>query len=690
MGMIAVLIMSATAFAVPDFEAIRAGYRSSDFLLLDRNGELLNEDRVDLRERRLSWVALSDVSPALIKAVVRSEDRRFFSHGGVDWRAIAVAAFDHFFRDGRRGGSTITMQVASLVNPALKDRHAERTLRRKARQIMAALALERAWRKDRILEAYLNLVGFRGELRGIAAVSRGLFGKAPSGLDAAESALIAALIPSPNAGPGTIGERAARLAAGVTANTDRAAICRFAMDRLSRPYDIRPAVSLSPHVAKRLRQREKAEILCTLQADLQRFSTEVLQVRIASLEGANVADGAVLIVENRTGEVLAYVGNTGKASSAPFVDGITARRQAGSTLKPFLYADAIDRRILTAASLIDDSPFDVTTSAGGIYQPENYDREFRGRVTARVALASSLNIPAVKTLSLVGVEAFVRRLKTLGFNDLEDEDFYGFSLALGSADITLWDLVNAYRCLADGGAAGPLRLTFDDGPAASRRIYSAAAAFIVSDILSDREARSTTFSLESPLATRFWSAVKTGTSKDMRDNWCIGYSRRYTVGVWVGNFSGAPMWNVSGITGAAPVWLDIMNHLHRDMASTAPDPPEGLGAGEVAIEQSGKWVPRREWFIAGTEPARLAHFSENRRPRILYPAADTILALDPDIPDDLQRVFFKASVKGKWILDGQHLGDASLVTWRPTSGKHDLLLLGHNESVSDRVGFEVR
>ena len=199
----------------------------------------------------------------------------------------------------------------------------------------------------------------------------------------------------------------------------------------------------------------------------------------------------------------------------------------------------------------------------------------RATVSARTALASSLNIPAVRTLSLIGEETFVRKLSQLGFGQLKPNGFYGPSLALGSADVSLYELVNAYRTLANNGIWSELRVTFRKGKRRKRRVYSDSAAFLVSDILSDREARSTTFSLENPLSTRFWSAVKTGTSKDMRDNWCIGYSEKYTVGVWVGNFSGEPMWDVSGITGAAPVWLEIMNHLHKDGPVDVPPPAEG-------------------------------------------------------------------------------------------------------------------
>ena len=225
-----------------------------------------------------------------------------------------------------------------------------------------------------------------------------------------------------------------------------------------------------------------------------------------------------------------------------------------------------------------------------------------------------------------------------------------------------------------------------------RRVLSPAAAFLVSDILSDRESRSRTFSLESPLSTRFWSAVKTGTSKDMRDNWCVGYSDRYTVGVWVGNFSGEPMWNVSGVTGAAPVWLDVMNWLHRGSVSVPPAPPAGLVSRTVEMADFGR--VRREWFLQGTESPVVSAASVHAHFRISYPAAGTVIALDPDIPAASQKVFFEAEPGGcdlGWLLDGEPAGSAdSLVLWSPLKGKHRLALVDRTDRILDSVEFEVR
>ena len=251
------------------------------------------------------------------------------------------------------------------------------------------------------------------------------------------------------------------------------------------------------------------------------------------------------------------------------VDGVAALRQPGSTLKPFLYAQALAERRITAASLLEDAPTHIQT-AGGLYMPQNYDRQFKGWVSVRTALAASLNVPAVRTLAMVSPQAFHDQLLRLGLPLKESGDYYGYSLALGSAEVSLLDLTNAYRALGNGGRWGPTTLlpaAPDDVPEPARPALDPRAAFIVGDILSDGNARARTFGTDSVLATRFWSAVKTGTSKDMRDNWAIGWSQHYVVGVWVGNASGAPMWDVSGISGAAPLWAALMNYLHRDRAS---------------------------------------------------------------------------------------------------------------------------
>ena len=692
-AIVAILTWHATApLAPPSFNEVRARWRPSDAQLLDRHGDPVYEMRIDSQGRRLAWVALNEISPALISAVIESEDRHFYSHRGVDALAAGAAISRWVLGHRVRGTSTITMQLAALIDPKVGRGGHRRSFLQKLAQMRAARALERSWSKREILEAYLNMVSWRGEIQGVGAASRVMLGKAPHGITAAEALVMAALLRAPNAGHAAVLRRALALR-----RRDRQAPSpeeiTSAVDQISHRTSF-TRVTLAPHVAARLLSDNQPSALCTLDRDLQRFVAESLKRHVAQVRDRNVDDGAVLVVENATGQVWAYVGSAGNASSAPWVDAVRAIRQPGSALKPFLYALALDRRILTAASLVEDTPLEVSEERG-LYRPLDYDKRFRGLVSVRTALASSLNIPAVRTIDLVGVDSFAETLRTLGFSGLVEEgDFYGAALALGSADVTLWDLVNAYRTLANGGLARPMTLTKEsasqDPP---RRVYSPEAAFIVSDILADRASRSETFGLENGLATGYWSAVKTGTSKDMRDNWCVGYTDRFTVGVWVGNVSGAPMRDVTGITGAAPVWHDVVDDLHERYGTQTPQPPAGLVSRAVSFSNSAE-APRAEWFVSGTEPEKPRSTLDSLAPRVTSPADGTIIALDPDIPSEQQRVVFRAGRGGnvaRWVLDGiQRCGAGEPCLWQPVSGHHRLALVDPSGRTLDRVTFEVR
>jgi penicillin-binding protein 1C len=674
---------------VPSFDKARDSYRKSDALLLDRHGVAIHELRTDFEGRKLDWVALDEISPALIRAVIQSEDRRFYTHGGADPKAFCGAFIRNLFKSEKRGASTITMQLASIINTSARPQSGRRTAKQKWRQVRAAWQIESAWSKQEILEAYLNLVTFRGELQGIAAASRGLFRKEPSGLTENESLILAVLIRSPNASRERVAKRARFLAISLRATTESAELETLVAASLNTPYFLKPRIALAPHVALYLLKPGMKQAASTLDGDLQGLAQGLLKQYLIDLRDQNVKDAALLVLANKTGEVLAYVANTGLNPQASHVDGIRAKRQAGSTLKPFLYAMAIDRRLITAATLLEDAPIDLPTETG-IYRPENYDNTYRGQVPARVALASSLNVPAVRLLLLTGTEPFVQKLEALGFGPLRDGDYYGHSLALGTLDVSLWDLTNACRTLANGGWWSVARLQPDAGKSAGRRVFSREAAFIVGDMLSDREARSTTFGLENPLSTNFWTASKTGTSKDMRDNWCIGFSSDYTVGVWVGNFSGEAMWNVSGISGAAPIWLEMMKYLHRAHPSRPPLRPEGvvLSAASGLDQRS-----RKEWFIKGTEPGLVEYVKAWPLPKITYPPAGALIALDPDIPTPHQKIFFQASGSPhrlRWLLDGELVGDGTMHSWTPIHGHHRLSLVGPDDRTLDAVTFSVR
>ncbi|QHE88985.1 penicillin-binding protein 1C [Hydrogenophaga sp. BPS33] len=696
------LCVALPAQALPSYAEVHADWRSSEALVLDRHGELLQRVRVDPQVRRGAWMALGDVSPALRTALVLSEDKRFHEHSGVDWRAVSAAAWANLWNTRTRGASTITMQLAALLDEPdgdLQRGAGGRRLTQKLGQALAAQRLERQWRKDQILEAYLNLVPFRGELVGIDALSRTLFSKAPHGLDEREAAVAAALVRAPNARPRQVGQRACgvlRLMQPGHPVDCEAVQITTALALQSR--DFAASEGIAPHHARRLLAEagpDARSVRSTVSAPLQRFALQTLQRHLRELRGRNVQDGALVVLDNASGEVLAWVGSSGPLSAASQVDGVLALRQPGSTLKPFLYAQAIAERRMTAASLLDDSPAAIPT-ASGLYIPQNYDRRFKGWVSARTALAASLNVPAVRTLVMVSPEAFHRQLGRVGLPLRESAGFYGYSLALGSAEVPLLALTNAFRSLANGGRHGPVGSPPQGAPAIDPR-----AAFIVGDILSDSNARARTFGTDSLLATRFWSAVKTGTSKDMRDNWAVGWSERYTVGVWVGNASGAPMWDVSGTSGAAPVWATVMQHLHAHTPSRAPQPPPGLVQASATFEGPESDRPleaaRSEWFLKGTEQTRFAmeRASPAERSRaplhIRSPAPGTIVALDPDIPPRHQRLTFTASgAGGRWRLDGKPVAQGAQFQWLPWPGRHVMQLTDARGTVLDEVRFEVR
>lgn len=717
------------AWALPSYQEVRSDFRPSETWLLSREGEPLQRLRTDATVRRGNWTPLTDISPALRMALVLSEDQRFYVHSGVDWAAVTAAAWGNLWNTRTRGASTITMQLAGLLDEDWRQGGSGRSVTQKLGQAVAAQRLERSWRKDQILEAYLNLVPFRGEIVGIDALARSLFGKAPHGLDLQEAAIAVALVRAPNANA----QRVAQRACGVWRDMLRAQAAKNSKNESAEPncegleWQLGQLLQQrrwpasegdAPHFARQWLQRvpdpnKPAELRTSLRADVQRLALRSLQQHLRELSGRNVEDGAVVVLDNASGEVLAWVGSSGSLSQAAEVDGVLARRQPGSTLKPFLYAQAIAEKRLTAASLIEDSSAQIRT-ANGLYIPQNYDRSFKGWVSARTALGASLNVPAVRTLVMVTPDAFFEQLQALGLRLPESGGYYGYSLALGSSEVTLLDLTNAYRALANQGRWQPVRWGSTPQPAAQQAV-DAGAAFIVGDMLADRNARAMTFGLDSMLATRFWTAVKTGTSKDMRDNWVVGWSARYTVGVWVGNASGAAMHSVSGASGAAPVWAEVMGHLHANQASRAPQAPAGLVQQAVRYgSDPHTGMPlesaRQEWFLPGTAQAefRMERSSPGSATvgagRILQPVSGSVLALDPDIPPNRQRVQLRArastereSSQWRWRVAGdtvpaarRELGRGPEAQWLPWPGRHRIELLGADGKVLDSVQLEVR
>ena len=476
-----VAALAIPCWAIGSFEQEKQAFTSSESMLLDRHGEVLHRLRTDASVRRGQWVALADMSPALRTAMVLSEDKRFYEHSGVDWRAVSAAAWGNALNQRTRGASTLSMQLAGLLEDGPRKGSERRNLLGKASQAVSATWLEQRWRKDQILEAYLNLVPFRGEMQGIDALSRTLFGKAAHGLDEREAAITAALVRAPNASARVVAQRACGvLRAMQSAESQHCEAVQAYTEAVLPRKAFAASDGIAPHVARQLiftavlttiaghteagkdtnqaaskaiakpSVKPLASVRSTLDAKLQRYATQSLEQHLQELKGRNVEDGAVVVIDNASGELLAYVGSSGELGSAPEVDAAAALRQAGSTLKPFLYAQAIAEKRLTAASLVEDSSAHIPT-ASGLYIPQNYDRSFKGWVSVRTALGASLNVPAVRTLVMVSPDAFARQLRALGLPLKNEGDYYGYSLALGSADVSLLSLTNAYRALANGG-----------------------------------------------------------------------------------------------------------------------------------------------------------------------------------------------------------------------------------------------
>jgi penicillin-binding protein 1C len=664
-------------------------WQPSEAWLYDRNGRLIDSSRVDYQARRLGWVRLADVSQVARDTLVAAEDRRFRSHRGVDWWALGGALRDRAEGKRARGASTLSMQVAAYLAPDLAA-PGHRGTWDKFRQMRAGRALEAAGARTRSSRPISTSPASAARRRGSAPPRSGCSARRRRRSLATMRCCSRPCFPirapdRPKSRGAPVRSGATRIAAASPARRRRCSARRAASRSIRGSRRIfRPSCSTKPG----------AKITSTLDARIQSVAIAALRRQLQGLGGTRARDGAVVVVDNASGDVLAYVGGIGGESTAPAVDGASSYRQAGSTLKPFLYAQAIEKGYLTAASILDDSPVQLDT-ASGLYVPQNYDKAFKGPVSARVALAGSLNVPAVRTLLLTGVDSFRDRLWDTGYRGLvEDGQYYGYSLALGSAEVTLLEQVAAYRSLALGGRWSPLRLTGKAPREALRQITSPQAAWIVADILADPNARAGTFGIDSALRLPFWAAAKTGTSKAMRDNWCIGFSDRFTVGVWVGNLEGDPMRAVSGTSGAAPVWRDVMMALHAGRARPAAGrrrrSRRARSASPTGIEQ-----PRREYFLKGTALTQVASAPETaRRPRIVNPVAGSVYALDPTFRSIASGSRSESRAKSSGIAccsTAQDLGTAdSRPLVLPQRGQHRLRLVDLGGRVVDQILFTVR
>lgn len=675
-------LLLAGFWAVPVPESLREGGRQP-LLLVDRNGEPLRELLQD-GAAYPEVVPLREIPEVLIRATLAAEDKRFYRHAGIDPIALARAGWQ-WMAAGHAvsGASTLTQQLVKMAEPR------PRPLAHKAREALVALRLECSWSKERILEAYLNRLDY-GHLRiGAASAARFYFGKPVGDLSPAEAAFLAGI---PNA-PARFNPYKRREEV-----EERKSLVLWRMKQegwldgdayaraVREPIRLEPphAAYRAPHFVDLLSQLQPAvvhaggTVRTTLDLALNDRAAARLRAHLARLAANNARNGAVVVLDNRTGEVLALVGSESYfAADGGQVNGAWSPRSTGSALKPFTYTLALQQG-WTPASILEDVPCSFA-SATGIFQPVNYQGSCSGPVTLREALANSLNIPAVRLLDrLGGAGELVRVLQECGVRTLDKPpEHYGLGLAIGNGGVRLLELADAYACLARLGETRPWRLTSaevrpEDGGRPIRRVFPREAAYLAADILSDNHARRLSFGSSSALAFDFPVACKTGTSSDYRDNWAFGYTPEFTVGVWVGNFDGSPMRGVSGVSGAAPVMHDVMSWLHANYGTSWYDRPPGVVEREVDAwtgklpvaatrfrskelfwtaclpqpADGSEYDPAGRLVLGGAYAGWLAS-GENwlgsravagsgkgdaRRARIVSPVSGTVFLLDPDLP----------------------------------------------------------
>lgn len=549
----------------------------------DRNGKLLREvvSENDLRGRPIS---LSEMGDRIIITTLVSEDKRFFEHDGVDGVAIARAIGQNV--KGTRlvsGASTITQQLVKLLDGEGKPE--KRTLWRKLVEAARAQNLEKVTDKQTILEAYLNRLDYGHGLSGPEAAARGYFGVAARDLSFAQAAYLAVLPRAPSfLDPYHHHDRVLLRQRALLESLHEAGILTDAdLSRtLAEPIKVRPLHRPfhAPHFVNAVLaetvpsgERGHGVTRTTLDFQLQEDVEGLVRTHLASLEGFGATNAAVIVVDNATGDVLSWVGSGSfwdEAISGQ-VDMVRARRQPGSTLKPFVYALAFADGH-SAAEPLADVPTHFSQT-GGTYAPGNFDGTFEGPISAREALAGSLNVPVVRLAAEIGENRVLDALLALGFSSLDkDASHYGLALALGAGEVTLRELAGAYVTLARGGEPMPMRLVHhgDATPVPGERLMDSSIAALVTESLSDPLARVRGLHGRGPFDIGFPVAVKTGTSSGYRDTWCAGYTHERTVAVWLGNTKGAPTQKLTGATGAGPLFADVMRRSMDDVPTRAP------------------------------------------------------------------------------------------------------------------------
>ena len=654
--------------------------------IYDRNGELLFKIYKDINR---TPVSLSQIPIQVRLATLAAEDAEFYQHLGFSVRGIMRATIRNATRGELTGGSTITQQ---LVKNALLS--SEKTIIRKVREIVLAIGVELTYTKDEILEMYLNEVSYGGTAYGIEEASQVYFAKDVESLNLAEAALLAGLPKSPTKyspfGPNPDFAierqreviRLMRINKYISREQEETALNQklsFAPNKIDikAPHFVMSIKqSLVEEYGEELIEKGGLEITTTLDYSIQKIAEEAVINEIERLKPLNVTNGAALVINPRTGEILAMVGskNYFDTEAGGNVNVIARLRQPGSAIKPINYAYALSNEY-TPATILADTPVTFSVQGQDPYSPKNYDGGYRGNISLRSALAESRNVPAVKVLANYGVNKMIEMGQKMGITTWEDTSRFGLSLTLGGGDVKLLDLAKAYAILANYGErpdfVSVLSATNYKGEVIEENtctqsklgkylsrltpyIHAAEAAknvcdqeqvldprvaFLLTDILSDNQARSPAFGSHSLLNIPEHPevAVKTGTSNNLRDNLVIGYSQDYLVAVWVGNNDNSPMARVaSGITGATPIWNKIMSTLLANEQSKEWEIPEGLK--ELPICTLTGTLPctgcptRLEWFLEENQPQKTCRIEqvlkekekkEKPEGRILEPAART-------------------------------------------------------------------
>lgn len=663
-------------------------------------------------------LTLGEFGADLVAATLAAEDHRYRWHLGIDPLGIARAGWNNA-RAGRvvEGGSTITQQLARNLVPRGPG------FTGKAGEALLALRLEAWLSKDQVLAEYLSRVYYGNAAIGADAASRLYFDRPPSALSLAQAATLAAIPRRPadldplrfplrvRAARDSVLRRIATLGTAThgtathgTAGRGLAADARIA-EALAEPLTLTspPAVGEAPHLVRRVYQAVP-RIRTTLDLTLQHHAEDAVRDVLAGLAAKRAHHAAVLVVHNPTREVLAYVGSGSWRAADGQVDGARAPRSPGSALKPFLYALALEEGA-TLAEVVADTPGTWSTTHGA-WHPENYDHGSAGPVTLRAALARSLNVPAVRLAERVGVADLHHRLLRLGLTTLPERPaHYGLSLALGGGEVRLDELAAAYATLASRGRWRPLRYTLDAPRTEPIQVLTPASAFLVADALDDADARAPAFGRESALEPAFPMAAKTGTSTGWRDNWAIGVTPAITVAVWVGNFDGSPMIDVSGITGAGPILERVMAAAMagRPVESFEPPPTleqraicplSGRGRGPSCPDTRDEWLPAStqlepcDWhdpeglLVPSSLSAWASRVGVGVRPgagpvAVAGPADGAIYWLDPARPAADQAIPLVAEAPpgalAIWEVDGETIATAPSpfsARWVPEPGDH--------------------